>query len=633
MNRKKRPALTSPWKIGFLVSLLLLVTGIGVGFLITRTFGVAWSWVRFSGGTWVFDKDAFMREMSPMVVFVPLVSLIAYFLITGAVRRYRAYLESGQDYRLMVQALARIDDLQEDRIKSLKNYPELRDFLMRLKERIAVREQALEQKEASLAVQSGQMGSVEQFKVESGVLVGAIARGPQDGFNEELALALPELKQVEQAIRKHLLAGAVPAIAVNESERMANIREEVAEPVAGLRTRIEELGAEIQENLAGAREIELGLSQLRNEGQSGGGRADVDADGVISALERLDHASQSLQQLGEEAKGVAIRTALEAGSGGEGVEQLIKLAEEVRTLAARFNGVSGQYQAVGRQLREAAQALSRGGQPRPEMIEAVAHRAGRWAERAMILAERMNGFQQQFNDTIRLLEVKLGGGVEGSEYNGVADLTVDGLGAEPIAEASDPSVHNVTLDDFERQSLTSPFLGRTEPAEKEKRERGASLFEEISRGTGTNLFTDIPPSPGLDGGGSDKAPERRADSNDMFAEMKEQTGARKPESESAPGAKPHEALKSQVDLSGGDAEVSAKKPAKSAKPAAPVTPAPTRKRPTADVPLEVESNRYRPAEPRPAAGRKTAGKDAETVHDLYELGAVDYEPDGVYRNA
>jgi len=628
VNRKKRPALTSPWKIGFLVSLLLVVTGIGVGFLITRTFGVAWSWVRFSGGTWLFDRAAFMREMSPMVVFVPLVSLIAYFLITGAVRRYRTYLDSGQDYRLMVQALARIDDLQEDRIKSLKNYPELRDFLMRLKERIAVREQALEQKEASLAVQSGQMGSVEQFKVESGVLVGAIARGPQDGFNEELALALPELKQVEQAIRKHLLAGAAPVVAVNESERMANIREEVAEPVAGLRTRIGELGAEIKENLAGAREIELGLSQLRSEGQPDGGRADVDADDVIGALERLDHASQSLQQLGEEAKGVAIRTALEAGSGGEGVEQLIKLAEEVRTLAARFNGVSGQYQAVGRNVREAAQALSRGGQPRPEMIETVANRAGRWAERAMILAERMKGFQQQFNDTIRMLEVKLGGGVGGSEYNEVADLTVDGLGAEPIEEASDSSVHNVTLDDFERQSPASPFMGRTAPAEKEKRERGASLFEEISRGTGTNLFTDIPLSPGPDEGGSDEAPERRADSNNMFAEMKEQAVARKPE----PEAKPHEILKSQVDLSGGDAAASAKKPTKSAKPAAPVTPVPTRKRPAADVPLEVESSRHQPAESRPAPGRKTAGKDAETVYDLYELGAVDYEPDEVYGN-
>jgi len=630
VNRKKRPALTSPWKIGFLVSLLLVVTGIGVGFLITRTFGVAWSWVRFSGGAWLFNKDAFIREMFPMLVFVPSVSLLAYFLITGAVRRYRAYLESGQDYRLMVQALTRIDDLQEERIKSLKNYPELRDFLMKLKDRIASREQALEQKEASLAVQSGQIGGIEQFKAESGVLVGAIARGPQNGFNEELALGVPELKQVEQAIRKHLLAGATPAAVINEGERMANIREEVAEPVAGLRTRIDELGAEIQEHLAGAREIELGLSQLRNQGRPGGGRAGADMAGVIGALERLDHASQSLQELGEEAKGVAIRTALEAGSGGEGVEQLIKLAEEVRTLAARFNGVSGQYQAVGRHVRDAAQAFSQGDQPRPEMIGTVAQRAGRWAERAMILAERMKGFQQQFNDMIRLLEVKLGGGVGGSEYNEVADLTVEGLGAEPIEGAPDPSVHNVTLDDFERQSLASPFSGGTDPAEGERRERGASLFEEISRGTDTNLFTDIPASPGPDGGGSDEAPERREDSGDMFAEMKEQAVVGEPESRSAPSTKSHEILKSQVDLSGGDAEVSAKKPAKPAKAA---KPAATGKRPAADNPLEVETNRYQPPEPRAAAGRKTTGKEAETVHDLYELGAVDYEPDGVYRNA
>jgi len=96
VNRNKRPALTSPWKIGFLVSLLLVTVSIGVGFAITRTFGVAWSWIHTGDGSWAFDLDAFLNEMLPLVVIVPVMSLLSYFVITGAVRKYRAYLDSGQ---------------------------------------------------------------------------------------------------------------------------------------------------------------------------------------------------------------------------------------------------------------------------------------------------------------------------------------------------------------------------------------------------------------------------------------------------------------------------------------------------------------------------------------------------------
>ena len=125
MDRNKPPALTSPWKIGFFVSLLLVALSIGVGFFITRSFDVSWTWVEFGDGSWSswkFHLDSFMREMLPLVVAVPLCSLISYFLIAGAVRKYKAYLDSGLDYKNLVRSIRRIEDLQDEgRIKKLNN--------------------------------------------------------------------------------------------------------------------------------------------------------------------------------------------------------------------------------------------------------------------------------------------------------------------------------------------------------------------------------------------------------------------------------------------------------------------------------------------------------------------------------
>jgi len=55
---RKKPKLTSPWKVGFLVALLLVVTALGVSYFITGTFGITWHWIQFGGlspMTWTFD--------------------------------------------------------------------------------------------------------------------------------------------------------------------------------------------------------------------------------------------------------------------------------------------------------------------------------------------------------------------------------------------------------------------------------------------------------------------------------------------------------------------------------------------------------------------------------------------------
>ena len=185
MARNKRPALTSPWKIGFLVSLLVVATSIGVGFFITRMFGLSWTWIEFGGEltSWTFHRDAFLNEMLPLVVLVPIVALIGYFVIAGGVRRYRKYIDSGADYKRLIRSLRKIEDIEDDRqIRGLSGHPELRDFLL------AVRKSAMERQESSAEPEKGKADGPDLDALGSDVdlLVSAIQNGHNGGFDGEL---------------------------------------------------------------------------------------------------------------------------------------------------------------------------------------------------------------------------------------------------------------------------------------------------------------------------------------------------------------------------------------------------------------------------------------------------------------
>lgn len=273
MDRNKRPALTSPWKIGFLVSLLLVTVSIGVGYAVTRTFGITWNWLQFNEGSWAFDQAAFIREMTPLVALVAIMSLVAYFLITGAVRKYRSYLDSGLDYKNLVKSLKKIEDLEEGRLKSLGDYPELKQFLLKIKGRISEREKTLDEKEASLITRDGQLTAADHFKADASVLLGAIKRGAGDGFSDDLILTSPEMQEIEQAIRQTVSGGGVPSMSSVDGEQLAALKEQLIASTDELKATIYDISAEMVASQNGAREIELYLAQVKaaSENSAGGG--------------------------------------------------------------------------------------------------------------------------------------------------------------------------------------------------------------------------------------------------------------------------------------------------------------------------------------------------------------------------
>ena len=127
---KKNPVLTSPWKIGMLVALLLLVVGFGASYFMVKVYDIELAWLEGSLLKWEVDSFAFFKEMYPLAAGVLLLTIVSYFTVASAVRRYRYFLNSGQDYRRLVQLADSIDDLTNpSQIARLKNYPELQKVL------------------------------------------------------------------------------------------------------------------------------------------------------------------------------------------------------------------------------------------------------------------------------------------------------------------------------------------------------------------------------------------------------------------------------------------------------------------------------------------------------------------------
>jgi hypothetical protein len=659
---------------------LLVTVSIGVGFAITRTFGVAWSWIQFGEGNWAFDLDAFMKEMLPLVVIVPVMSLLSYFAITGAVRKYRAYLDSGLDYKNLVKSVRRIDDLQENRIKSLGDYPELRDSLLKLRERVAEREKALDEREAGLGATQEEVEAADAIKAEARVLTGAISDGSVDGFGEELALSVPEMKAIEQAIRKNLLVGSTPMTMNDLGEQMSHIRLEMTDSTTELNKMLGELSAEMVVSENGAREIELYLNQIKVIVSGEAGQANTgDTNQAMALVDRLDQTSAALSALGEETRSIAINTALHAGQGEGGLTELVKLADDVRDVAAKFNGISAQYLETGQQVRAAVQTVSGPGSDGQlaETMETMTDRVTYWAERAMVLGQKLNAFEHSFRDMTATFESKLGGGLPEETYQTVDDFST-GVEDESGSQQDQTSPAGDDGPEAILAATAAPIAGL---------EQNKNLFEEISGGSDDNLFADIP---------DQEAPESQLDAtshtgltgvferNEVHPPAAGNTGSPETSEETAAPAEPKtpapqtevpqtpapQAQVPQAEVAQPDGtpqadQPSGTDPAEQASPAGsppemfeemgtppvedhPLSPSPAQSRVEpgefvqSQVDLSGKEKEIPPIpgfddQPSPAADmtpepgaqeHQTAPEESagEQVYDLYELGAVDYEP-------
>ena len=102
----------------------------GVACYLMTFYHVRLAWLKTGSGGWGIDSAVFFKEAYPLLAGVVLISLISYFIVASAVRRYKFYLDSGQDYRSMISLAESIDDLTNPaQIARLSSYPELQSVL------------------------------------------------------------------------------------------------------------------------------------------------------------------------------------------------------------------------------------------------------------------------------------------------------------------------------------------------------------------------------------------------------------------------------------------------------------------------------------------------------------------------
>lgn len=393
MDRKKPPALTSPWKVGFLVALMLIVTGLGVGYFISGTFGLKWQWIHLGGASpndWVFRLGPFIEEMVPLIALVTLLAVASYVLVAGAVSRYTRFVDSGVEYKQLLKSIKTVDDLEdEERLEKLKQHPELREFLLGFKKRMAARERQNEKR--SGAAREAQTPALA-FPAETALLVSAIMNGAA-GFSRELALTIPELKQIERAAREHLSKDAPPAA------DLESLRNRVDATVDAVRSHCVGIRRDADACVSGVREMETLLGQLTRAIETPQ-ESMVATEGITAAARELDAMAETLNELGEETRRIAIAAALEA-SGGGGDGQSIRVADEVRTIATRFNTVAAQWKQAGPALRTSistiAQGTSSNGQHRKSLAATAAKAAAgaqKWGERLVALLEQVRELER-----------------------------------------------------------------------------------------------------------------------------------------------------------------------------------------------------------------------------------------------
>jgi hypothetical protein len=351
VSKSSKPVLTSPWKIGLLVSLLLVLVSLGVGGYFVYTYRIQLSWIAIGPSGWSFDSYGFFREMYPLAAVVTIISLVAYFAVVSAVRRYRCYLDSGQDYRKMISLAQSIDDLTNPaEIARLSAYPELQGVLRNYGDQI---------REISQDIGRGQeLLGFEEFDGDVEALLG----------DEALPGTVLGSKPYAKAFRRIVERLAADGARMDELAKQSETDRRALGRAALACGRVVEAAGGIGEELMELAKTASELDRVANEldaraplaGAEHGPKPDAwkgaGAD-VEGAARKLEDGKTLLQELSDENNSVAIALALMAARGPADGQELAAFADRVRITAERFHKLGAVVGLVAKQLLGACYAL------------------------------------------------------------------------------------------------------------------------------------------------------------------------------------------------------------------------------------------------------------------------------------
>ncbi|UCG51954.1 MAG: hypothetical protein JSW58_17620 [Candidatus Latescibacterota bacterium] len=614
MKSKKPPVVTSPWKIGIFVSLMLVFLSVGVTYFFVNKYGVTWNWQDKNEWLGVIKGEGFLEEILPLIALVVFTSLISYLVISGAVRKYRRYLESGLDYKNLLVSLKDIKDIEDtSKIERLRHQPELKRFLLSISQNVKDRLKELEEhqgetkKLAEEEVRAREEELINEFSLQCEALANAVDDGTEGGVTDELELSNPGLKRVSESVRTALAKTVREPVDYDAGPRDPALETSYAELRKAsdvFRHRLQEIAEEMKQSGVSAKEIEGQLRSISAMDKEESNRARMsDArkifGDILGSLKLIEELSVSLGVLSEEAKGLAISTALHAGSGEGTQEDLIRLAEEVKDMASRFNDAAKTYGRVTLEMTGSIRDLETrvgGDAADPDAIPSlersiagVQTKMALWVERVIVLSDKMANFQDSYSLSVSSLPDAA-----------TSTASVEADEQEVGASTSPEETEEFGFEALDRSR--SIFGGTPEEASEtpEKTPAEEGIFEKVT--SENDMFTDL---------GEDRAD---AQTETRQTAMEDPTPTR---DEVQNTKEPAQTDDKPTDLPGFESFARPRKPDQD----------------PADV-IPLETSGAEPGQQSAESETREAPREAhlatdtedEKVIGLYELGAVDYDP-------
>ena len=607
VSKSSKPVLTSPWKIGMLVSLLLVLVSLGVGGYFTYVYRIKLTWIAIGPSGWSVDSYGFFREMYPLAAAVTIVSLAAYFAVASAVRRYRCYLDSGQDYRKMISLAESIDDLTNPaQIARLSAFPELQGVLRNYGDQIREISQDIGQEQESACHEEFEAG-VEALLREGSAPGTVLGSKPYARVFRRIAERLAADRAKMDEIAKHGDADR------RTLGRAALACGRAAETAGGA-------GEELMELAKAASALDRLANELGSAAPSSGPTARPtpsarkdDIAGIEGPARKLEDGKALLQELSDDNNSVAIALALTAARSPAESHELAALADRVRISAERFHKLGAVVGAVSKQLLEGCRILRE-----TAPAASPANPSSGLDERSSRLIVEVAGEIERRSANLRKLICGLGSELHEAQELLQRDFTGQEMPAHPIAAGPEQSV---------------PAAGA--PAAGESAD-DASPFV-IDHGSSWKGM------PGTAGEAAERAEEPEPETHEASETESETTSAR-PENEPAADFSDMSSLR---NLDGQPEAVECAcepaPPPAAEDPAGRPGAAPASDGAWMEMPgrrwlkIDIEKNeagdngavdvKVEPPAPEPAPRRDAEaedGTDNDPIHDLVELGAVEY---------
>ncbi|MFA4947532.1 MAG: hypothetical protein WC674_03365 [Candidatus Krumholzibacteriia bacterium] len=630
-SRNNQPVLTSPWKIGIFVSLLLVLMSIGVGYYLVSFYNVDLKWIKSGAGGWSIDSTLFIRDMLPLAVAVIFVSLFAYFLIASAVHRYKFYLDSGQDYRTMISLAESIDDLTNPaQIARLSKYPQLQavlrnygDQIREISQDLGTKDNASNYSELKSEIEGLISPDSAGEDVPEEKDCGSIYEKLRDRVEADRA-RIEELEKRNQAERR---AYGHAALAYGRAmEAISGAGEEllaITNSVAELTSVAERINANAAaQNTAAARRGAAGPQ----------GRAlKMTMSEMESSVRKLEEGGRVLHEFSEENNGIAIHLALMAARGNVDEHALATFAERVRSTAERFHKLSDSVSSIAQGLLGSCYTIKEKAGMEIEMpvaaidaevSGAIVEIARRIEERSSVLEKQIMNLGSELHEVHELLQKDIARAVSqeaapdsrsplgvAADLGASRDRDAGPAGQERAAAGDSKGSPDMLIDHGSSWKGISPRENARETEESEGSEEEGFSFKNLDEMK--EAFAQATPESASEKYASDfsdmsslRQLDGKTETVPEPARVREQT----PEDGGLMKKPGHtwrkvEVEKTEIEDEAGQVDVTVKATAPQA-------------------PHEDSTTVFESVEEAPLGAEKN--DDDETIHDLLDLGAVEY---------